>query len=88
MRAGQLPRQGRLQTHSYEPGNGVEIFLFGSLKTQPAKLLSDSLLGKETRCRMFCSRRLLQHWTVAVFLLCSPVSCCGRPIDPALTNRM
>ncbi|KPP60825.1 parathyroid hormone-related protein-like [Scleropages formosus] len=36
---------------------------------------------------MFCSRRLLQQWSFAVFLLCSPVPYYGRPID-ALTNRM
>ncbi|XP_017571217.1 parathyroid hormone-like hormone a [Pygocentrus nattereri] len=37
--------------------------------------------------RMLCSRRLLQHWCLAVFLLCSPVPHYGRPID-ALSNRM
>ncbi|XP_062374127.1 parathyroid hormone-related protein-like [Sardina pilchardus] len=36
---------------------------------------------------MFCSRRLLQQWCLAVFLLCSPVPHYGRPID-ALSNRM
>ncbi|XP_048863348.1 parathyroid hormone-related protein-like isoform X2 [Brienomyrus brachyistius] len=35
---------------------------------------------------MFCSRRLLQQWSFAVFLLCSPVPYYGRHID-ALTNR-
>ncbi|KAI4901716.1 hypothetical protein NFI96_000202 [Prochilodus magdalenae] len=37
--------------------------------------------------RMLCSRRLLQQWCLAVFLLCSPVPHYGRPID-ALSNRM
>ncbi|KAM3858829.1 parathyroid hormone-like hormone a [Diretmus argenteus] len=36
---------------------------------------------------MFCSRRVLQQWCFAVFLLCSPVPHYGRPID-ALSNRM
>ncbi|XP_028810768.1 parathyroid hormone-like hormone a isoform X2 [Denticeps clupeoides] len=36
---------------------------------------------------MFCSRRLLQQWCLAVFLLCSPVPHYGGPID-ALSNRM
>ncbi|XP_030643631.1 parathyroid hormone-like hormone a [Chanos chanos] len=36
---------------------------------------------------MFCSRRLLQQWCFAVFLLCSPVPHYGRPID-ALSNRI
>ncbi|XP_066580205.1 parathyroid hormone-like hormone a [Amia ocellicauda] len=36
---------------------------------------------------MFCSRRLFQQWSFAVFLLCSPVPHYGRPLD-ALTNRM
>ncbi|XP_063073313.1 parathyroid hormone-like hormone a [Engraulis encrasicolus] len=36
---------------------------------------------------MLCSRRLLQQWCLAVFLLCSPVPHHGRPID-ALSHRM
>ncbi|KAM9496290.1 parathyroid hormone-like hormone a [Clarias gariepinus] len=36
---------------------------------------------------MLCSRRILQQWCLAVFLLCSPVPHYGRPID-ALSNRM
>ncbi|KAM4615163.1 parathyroid hormone-like hormone a isoform 1-T3 [Polymixia lowei] len=36
---------------------------------------------------MFCSRRVLQQWCFALFLLCSPVPHYGRPID-ALSNRM
>ncbi|XP_074481524.1 parathyroid hormone-like hormone a [Sebastes fasciatus] len=36
---------------------------------------------------MFCSRRVLQQWCFAVFLLCSPVPHYGRPID-ALSNRI
>ncbi|XP_068442804.1 parathyroid hormone-like hormone a [Clinocottus analis] len=36
---------------------------------------------------MFCSRRVLQQWFFAVFLLCSPVPHLGRPID-ALSSRM
>ncbi|XP_023671061.1 parathyroid hormone-related protein-like [Paramormyrops kingsleyae] len=35
---------------------------------------------------MFCSRRLFQQWSFAVFLLCTPVPYYGRHID-ALTNR-
>nr|ANV19793.1 parathyroid hormone related protein b [Platichthys flesus] len=35
---------------------------------------------------MFCSRRLLQQWCLALFLLCSPVPHFGRPID-ALSSR-
>ncbi|XP_066525451.1 parathyroid hormone-like hormone a [Hoplias malabaricus] len=36
---------------------------------------------------MLCSRRLVQHWCLAVFLLCSPVPHFGGPID-AISNRM
>ncbi|KAM9334988.1 parathyroid hormone-like hormone a [Symphorus nematophorus] len=36
---------------------------------------------------MFCSRRVLQRWCFALFLLCSPVPHHGRPID-ALSNRI
>ncbi|XP_060763982.1 parathyroid hormone-like hormone a [Neoarius graeffei] len=36
---------------------------------------------------MLCSRRILQQWCLAVFLLCSPVPHYGRPLD-ALSNRM
>ncbi|XP_036376407.1 parathyroid hormone-like hormone a [Megalops cyprinoides] len=36
---------------------------------------------------MVCFRRLFQQWSLAVFLLCSPVPHYGRPID-ALSNRM
>ncbi|XP_056133764.1 parathyroid hormone-like hormone a [Lampris incognitus] len=36
---------------------------------------------------MFCSRRVLQQWCFAAFLLCSPVPHYGRPID-ALSSRM
>ncbi|XP_075967382.1 parathyroid hormone-like hormone a [Anarhichas minor] len=36
---------------------------------------------------MFCSRRTLQQWCFAVFLLCSPVPHFGRPID-ALSSRI
>ncbi|XP_062860116.1 parathyroid hormone-like hormone a [Trichomycterus rosablanca] len=36
---------------------------------------------------MLCSRRILQQWCLAVFLLCSPVPHYGRPID-ALSNRI
>ncbi|KAF0028716.1 hypothetical protein F2P81_017821 [Scophthalmus maximus] len=36
---------------------------------------------------MFCSRRVLQQWSFAVFLLCSPVPHLGRPID-ALSSRI
>nr|XP_019964948.1 PREDICTED: parathyroid hormone-related protein-like [Paralichthys olivaceus] len=36
---------------------------------------------------MFCSRRLLQQWCFALFLLCSPVPHFGRPID-ALSSRI
>ncbi|KAJ8411335.1 hypothetical protein AAFF_G00173410 [Aldrovandia affinis] len=36
---------------------------------------------------MVCFRRLFQQWSLAVFLLCSPVPHDGRPID-ALSNRM
>ncbi|XP_018530417.1 parathyroid hormone-like hormone a [Lates calcarifer] len=36
---------------------------------------------------MFCSRRVLQQWCFALFLLCSPVPHFGRPID-ALSNRI
>ncbi|XP_060925316.1 parathyroid hormone-like hormone a [Limanda limanda] len=36
---------------------------------------------------MFCSRKLLQQWCFALFLLCSPVPHFGRPID-ALSSRM
>lgn len=44
-------------------------------------------VGRTLSRRMLCSRRLLQHWCLAVFLLCSPVPHYGRPID-ALSNRM
>lgn len=37
--------------------------------------------------KMFCSRRALQQWCFALFLLCSPVPHYGRPID-ALSSRM
>ncbi|KAI3366677.1 hypothetical protein L3Q82_009214 [Scortum barcoo] len=37
--------------------------------------------------KMFCSRRVLQQWCFALFLLCSPVPHFGRPID-ALSSRM
>lgn len=38
--------------------------------------------------KMLCSRRDLQQWCFALFLLCSPVPCAyGRPID-ALSNRI
>ncbi|KAK0138492.1 Parathyroid hormone-related protein [Merluccius polli] len=37
--------------------------------------------------KMFCSRRALQQWCFALFLLCSPVPHYGRPID-ALSGRM
>uniref|UniRef100_A0A4W4DQB9 Parathyroid hormone-like hormone a n=2 Tax=Electrophorus electricus TaxID=8005 RepID=A0A4W4DQB9_ELEEL len=37
--------------------------------------------------RMLYSWRVLQHWCLAVFLLCSPVPHYGRPID-ALSNRI
>ncbi|CAB1322698.1 unnamed protein product [Coregonus sp. 'balchen'] len=37
--------------------------------------------------RMLCSRGMFQQWSLAVFLLCSPVPLYGRPIH-ALTNRM
>ncbi|KAM6895345.1 parathyroid hormone-like hormone a [Xenentodon cancila] len=36
---------------------------------------------------MFFSRRVVQQWCLAVFLLCSPVPQHGRPID-ALSSRM
>ncbi|XP_073336533.1 parathyroid hormone-like hormone a [Pagrus major] len=36
---------------------------------------------------MFCSRRVLQRWCFALFLLCSPVPHYGRPID-ALSSRI
>uniref|UniRef100_A0A4W4DQJ4 Parathyroid hormone-like hormone a n=1 Tax=Electrophorus electricus TaxID=8005 RepID=A0A4W4DQJ4_ELEEL len=36
---------------------------------------------------MLYSWRVLQHWCLAVFLLCSPVPHYGRPID-ALSNRI
>ncbi|XP_020511249.1 parathyroid hormone-like hormone a [Labrus bergylta] len=36
---------------------------------------------------MFCSRRVLQQWCFALFLLCSPVPHFGRPID-ALSSRI
>ncbi|XP_061085839.1 parathyroid hormone-related protein-like [Conger conger] len=36
---------------------------------------------------MLCFRRLLQQWSLALFLLCSPVPHYGRPID-ALSGRM
>ncbi|KAM9824268.1 parathyroid hormone-like hormone a [Neosynchiropus ocellatus] len=36
---------------------------------------------------MFCSKRVLQQWCFALFLLCSPVPHYGRPID-ALSNRI
>uniref|UniRef100_A0A8C6UUZ5 Parathyroid hormone-like hormone a n=1 Tax=Neogobius melanostomus TaxID=47308 RepID=A0A8C6UUZ5_9GOBI len=37
---------------------------------------------------MLCSRKDLQQWCFALFLLCSPVPCAyGRPID-ALSNRI
>ncbi|XP_041833692.1 parathyroid hormone-like hormone a [Melanotaenia boesemani] len=36
---------------------------------------------------MFLSRRVLQQWCLAVFLLCSPVPHHGRPLD-ALSSRM
>lgn len=36
---------------------------------------------------MLCSRRVLQHWIFALFLLCSPVPHHGRPVD-ALSGRM
>ncbi|KAM9846129.1 parathyroid hormone-like hormone a [Aulostomus maculatus] len=36
---------------------------------------------------MFCSRRVLQRWCFALFLLCSPVPHYGRPIN-ALSSRM
>ncbi|CAB1453976.1 unnamed protein product [Pleuronectes platessa] len=36
---------------------------------------------------MFCSRRLLQQWCFALFLLCSPVPHFGRPLD-ALSSRI
>ncbi|XP_067284560.1 parathyroid hormone-like hormone a [Pseudorasbora parva] len=37
--------------------------------------------------RMLCSRRVLQQWLFALFLLCSPVPHHGRPVD-ALSSRM
>uniref|UniRef100_A0A8C1NZM9 Parathyroid hormone-like hormone a n=1 Tax=Cyprinus carpio TaxID=7962 RepID=A0A8C1NZM9_CYPCA len=37
--------------------------------------------------RTLCSRRVLQQWFFALFLLCSPVPHHGRPID-ALSSRM
>ncbi|XP_041636933.1 parathyroid hormone-like hormone a isoform X1 [Cheilinus undulatus] len=37
--------------------------------------------------KMFCSRRVLQQWCFALFLLCSPEPHFGRPID-ALSNRI
>ncbi|XP_067246896.1 parathyroid hormone-like hormone a [Chanodichthys erythropterus] len=37
--------------------------------------------------RMLCSRRVLQQWFFALFLLCSPVPHHGRPVD-ALSSRM
>lgn len=36
---------------------------------------------------MLCSRRILQPWCLAAFLLCSPVPHYGRPID-ALSSRI
>ncbi|XP_026182776.1 parathyroid hormone-like hormone a [Mastacembelus armatus] len=36
---------------------------------------------------MFCSRRVLQQWCFALFLLCSPVPHDGRPMD-ALSSRI
>nr|XP_020469203.1 parathyroid hormone-related protein-like isoform X2 [Monopterus albus]XP_020469204.1 parathyroid hormone-related protein-like isoform X2 [Monopterus albus] len=36
---------------------------------------------------MLCSRRILQQWCLALFLLCSPVPHYGRPID-ALSSRI
>uniref|UniRef100_A0A3P8UYW0 Parathyroid hormone-like hormone a n=1 Tax=Cynoglossus semilaevis TaxID=244447 RepID=A0A3P8UYW0_CYNSE len=36
---------------------------------------------------MFCSRRVLQRWSFALFLLCSPAPLFGRPID-ALSSRI
>ncbi|KAK2893143.1 hypothetical protein QQF64_034894 [Cirrhinus molitorella] len=39
------------------------------------------------RMRTLCSRRVLQQWFFALFLLCSPVPHHGRPID-ALSSRM
>ncbi|XP_056604757.1 parathyroid hormone-like hormone a [Triplophysa dalaica] len=36
---------------------------------------------------MLCSRRVLQQWIFALFLLCSPVPHHGRPVD-ALSSRM
>uniref|UniRef100_A0A8C2AEU8 Parathyroid hormone-like hormone a n=1 Tax=Cyprinus carpio TaxID=7962 RepID=A0A8C2AEU8_CYPCA len=37
--------------------------------------------------RTLCSRRVLQQWFFALFLLCSPVPHHGRPVD-ALSSRM
>ncbi|XP_052410106.1 parathyroid hormone-related protein-like [Carassius gibelio] len=37
--------------------------------------------------RTLCSRRVLQRWFFALFLLCSPVPHHGRPVD-ALSSRM
>ncbi|XP_039516475.1 parathyroid hormone-like hormone a isoform X1 [Pimephales promelas] len=39
------------------------------------------------RMRMVCTRRALQHWVFALFLLCSPVPHHGRPVD-ALSSRI
>ncbi|KAG7497555.1 parathyroid hormone-related protein-like [Solea senegalensis] len=36
---------------------------------------------------MFCSRRVLQRWSFALFLLCSPAPLFGRPMD-ALSSRI
>ncbi|KAL2102888.1 hypothetical protein ACEWY4_002056 [Coilia grayii] len=51
------------------------------------RLCRTDVASEETSSKMFCSRRLLQQWCLAVFLLCSPVPHHGRPID-ALSNRM
>ncbi|KAM3587406.1 uncharacterized protein V6R79_004555 [Siganus canaliculatus] len=46
---------------------------------------TDAAVGKSSM--MLCSRRVLQRWCFALFLLCSPVPHHGRPVD-GLSSRI
>ncbi|XP_073721631.1 parathyroid hormone-like hormone a [Misgurnus anguillicaudatus] len=61
--------------------------LASCLKGQTNQRRTQSSLCYRERMKMLCSRRVLQQWLFALFLLCSPVPHHGRPVD-ALSSRM
>ncbi|KAA0720614.1 hypothetical protein E1301_Tti011633 [Triplophysa tibetana] len=74
-----------LFVHLFQPGNFEETGVV-SHGTEDSQTHTSLLCYSEKR-KMLCSRRVLQQWIFALFLLCSPVPHHGRPVD-ALSSRI